>query len=727
MKMINVLNKLTELSKENTSPDVKQALESTRKINGDANLQVIEEHIVEGRIDDLNDRRAAKKHKSKKHKDEVGTKEKPRKVKGHRYGGSKQKDDDDREDLDEAVLQTEPQWDRRATLAYGEKIKQALERATSANVEEMWNKDGSLTLVVNPRVDDRTRGYGTGQTGPGASVENISAAINPFFRMFRQKGWRFDQPREGRVTFAVPAEQGVAESDELARRADLRAKSGEGILTKRKYGPEYKAHMRNKKNLKQDPYEIAGPKGALPEGKLNEKWGTETKVSPSEKGKYAGKTKAELLKSYNALKKTGPHKKGSKEYGRMRELSFAIRAKGGWGKVQEVITKKTSAGEIISDFQKSEDPRFKGKSKAQRKKQALGAYYGMHPEKSKVKETAMTPKQKKFAALAQPKDKITYADKIAGARKNTGVKETKLTPKQMKIAKAAKPNNAITGADFAALRTGRKVASALVREGAERKAKNLTESKMITETNDLVDLRKLAGLNECGMMGTTMGAHTPANISINASAASGSEVASMMRDLMRLAGGETAAPMPQIAVMDGAACGGMEEMVDESEQDGHFADATTEPAEQVFDENPVVSMTGKQVQTPNGNARQNDNPLEESLWKKYQVHVNEGFDPESFEGSTDVTWIGDDGEEVEGYVNYIATPDPQTGRLNVKLTGGDVTGNNIAAKVDDHMIQYLITDPDYSPEYQQAAEQDAQAQWDSRDAKQHDLGNPAAM
>ena len=71
------------------------------------------------------------------------------------------------------------------------------------------------------------------------------------------------------------------------------------------------------------------------EGKLNEKWGTETKVAPSEKGKYKGKTKAELLKHYNKLKKSGPHKKGSKEYGTMRELSFAIRAKSGWGKVKE--------------------------------------------------------------------------------------------------------------------------------------------------------------------------------------------------------------------------------------------------------------------------------------------------------------------------------------------------------------------------------------------------------
>ena len=66
---------------------------------------------------------------------------------------------------------------------------------------------------------------------------------------------------------------------------------------------------------------------------LVEKWATSTQVSSSEKGKYAGKTKAELLKQYNHLKSTGPHKKGSPEYGRMRELAFAIWAKSGWGKV----------------------------------------------------------------------------------------------------------------------------------------------------------------------------------------------------------------------------------------------------------------------------------------------------------------------------------------------------------------------------------------------------------
>lgn len=68
---------------------------------------------------------------------------------------------------------------------------------------------------------------------------------------------------------------------------------------------------------------------------LSEKWDKPTVVSPEEKGKYKGQSKSELLKKYNALKASGPHKKGSKEFGQMRELAFAIRAKSGWGKVKE--------------------------------------------------------------------------------------------------------------------------------------------------------------------------------------------------------------------------------------------------------------------------------------------------------------------------------------------------------------------------------------------------------
>jgi len=70
------------------------------------------------------------------------------------------------------------------------------------------------------------------------------------------------------------------------------------------------------------------------EALMKEMWNTATNVAPEERGKYKGKTKDELLKMYNALKKSGPHKKDSTEYGRMRELAFAIRAKSDWGKVE---------------------------------------------------------------------------------------------------------------------------------------------------------------------------------------------------------------------------------------------------------------------------------------------------------------------------------------------------------------------------------------------------------
>ena len=103
-------------------------------------------------------------------------------------------------------------------------------------------------------------------------------------------------------------------------------------VAKKKYGYSDKpAHDLPKVVIKK-AHEIAKK---IDEQPLKEKWGEPTIVSPKERGKYEGKTKAELLKSYNALKKSGPHKKGSPEYGRMRELAFAIRAKSGWGKVKD--------------------------------------------------------------------------------------------------------------------------------------------------------------------------------------------------------------------------------------------------------------------------------------------------------------------------------------------------------------------------------------------------------
>lgn len=70
-------------------------------------------------------------------------------------------------------------------------------------------------------------------------------------------------------------------------------------------------------------------------------WGVETEVSPRERGKYSGRSLGSLRGEYNDLTESGPHKEGSAEWQKMKELSFAIRAKTGWGKVSGKKGKKT--------------------------------------------------------------------------------------------------------------------------------------------------------------------------------------------------------------------------------------------------------------------------------------------------------------------------------------------------------------------------------------------------
>ncbi len=71
------------------------------------------------------------------------------------------------------------------------------------------------------------------------------------------------------------------------------------------------------------------------EESLEEKWGGDYSTPEARKGMFKGKTEADLKKQLSNLKKTGPHEKGSKEYTKMKQLQFAIRAKSGWGKVAE--------------------------------------------------------------------------------------------------------------------------------------------------------------------------------------------------------------------------------------------------------------------------------------------------------------------------------------------------------------------------------------------------------
>ena len=84
---------------------------------------------------------------------------------------------------------------------------------------------------------------------------------------------------------------------------------------------------------------------------INEKF-----AEPAKKGMFAGKTKSELQKQYNHLKASGPHHKGTPEYTKMKELAFAIRAKSGWGKMDE---EETDEGAGVMHF-KDQQAKAKG-------------------------------------------------------------------------------------------------------------------------------------------------------------------------------------------------------------------------------------------------------------------------------------------------------------------------------------------------------------------------------
>ena len=92
--------------------------------------------------------------------------------------------------------------------------------------------------------------------------------------------------------------------------------------------------------------------------KLDEKWAGDTKLNPAKKGMFKGKTKAELEKELTKLHKSGPHKRGSPEDTKQKELNFAIRAKSGWkeGIEEEVNEDFASVEKAVAKNPKIKDP-----------------------------------------------------------------------------------------------------------------------------------------------------------------------------------------------------------------------------------------------------------------------------------------------------------------------------------------------------------------------------------
>jgi hypothetical protein len=114
---------------------------------------------------------------------------------------------------------------------------------------------------------------------------------------------------------------------------------------------------------------------------------------------------------------------------------------------------------------KKDFPRFSGGAPAPEMPKSHEGFPRFSGEKPKqVKEKMNPAKAKSFAALAEPKDKITFADKIAGAKKEVDERigdvaaeaiKNALSPKQKKNIDMNK-NGKLDANDFAMLRKGGK-------------------------------------------------------------------------------------------------------------------------------------------------------------------------------------------------------------------------------------------------------------------------------
>jgi hypothetical protein len=91
--------------------------------------------------------------------------------------------------------------------------------------------------------------------------------------------------------------------------------------------------------------------------------------------------------------------------------------------INEVLSKDADAGDWIHDFVHSDNPKFEGKSKAERKKMALGAYYKKQNEEA-VQEGLKSVAKKAFKALTGGSDE----DQRKDLQRKMGVPQTGQKP-----------------------------------------------------------------------------------------------------------------------------------------------------------------------------------------------------------------------------------------------------------------------------------------------------------
>jgi hypothetical protein len=112
-------------------------------------------------------------------------------------------------------------------------------------------------------------------------------------------------------------------------------------------------------------------------------------IEERDEGKHNnGKTTGFKVVAAKAAKEYGSKEAGNRVAGAIRKKVLAKEEIESLSEEQldeminEVLSKNASAGDWIHDFVHSDNPKFAGKSKAERKKMALGAYYGKQNEEA---------------------------------------------------------------------------------------------------------------------------------------------------------------------------------------------------------------------------------------------------------------------------------------------------------------------------------------------------------
>lgn len=106
--------------------------------------------------------------------------------------------------VEEAMPAANAQVNPQATNEYGMKLVDALNQQFGDSFTAKTNQDGSFTVVQKPKTGPTDIYDPQHQSNPNIlTPQNISKVIDPYYNMFRQKGWRFDQPMGGQFTIAV--------------------------------------------------------------------------------------------------------------------------------------------------------------------------------------------------------------------------------------------------------------------------------------------------------------------------------------------------------------------------------------------------------------------------------------------------------------------------------------------------------------------------------------------